>query len=81
MILPSKHLSEDRALLSVGATILRHLSRPITVSSLWEEMRLYRPKRRPSAPLRYDAFVLALDLLFLMGAVELHDGTIVRSVS
>lgn len=38
MILPSKHLSQDRALLTVGARLLVHLSHPKTVSSLWEEI-------------------------------------------
>jgi len=78
MILPSKHLPQDRALLTVGAAILRRLSHPITVSALWEqEPRAVGGQKAPS-PLRYDAFVLALDLLFLIGAVELHDGLLVR---
>lgn len=79
MILPSKHLSRDRALLTVGARILKHLSRPKTVSAIWEE--LPHPKdggQNIVPPLRYDAFVLALDLLFLIGAIELHDGLLVR---
>jgi hypothetical protein len=78
MILPSKHLPQDRALLTVGAVILRHLSGPITVSALWEQVsRSSGGQTEPSA-LRYGAFVLALDLLFLMGAVELRQGLIVR---
>ena len=81
MILPSKHLSEDRALLTVGAVVLQHLSRPVTVSALWEELlRSHAEEEMPSHP-GYDTFVLALDLLFLMGAIELHDGLLVRSVS
>ena len=39
MILPSKHLSQDRALLTVGARILQKLSQPKTVSALWEELK------------------------------------------
>ena len=81
MILPSKHLPENRALLSVGAAILRHLLRPVTVSALWEEMLLDRAEMSTPPPLRYDAFVLALDLLFLMGVVELHDGLLLRTLS
>jgi hypothetical protein len=78
MILPSKHLSQDRALLTVGAAILRHLSRPLTVSALWEQMLRAAGEQKTKSPLRYDAFVLALDLLFLVGAVELRDGLLVR---
>ena len=81
MILPSKHLSQDRALLTVGAAILRHLSHPVTVSALWEQMpRSARDQKAPPT-LRYDGFVLALDLLFLIGAVELRDGLLVRGAS
>lgn len=78
MILPSKHLSQDRALLTVGAAILLHLAHPVTVSALWEQMPRSDGERKALPPLRYDAFVLALDLLFLVGAVELRDGLLVR---
>jgi hypothetical protein len=78
MILPSKHLSHDRALLSVGAVIMRHLSLPITVSALWEEMSRHMQEQK-ALTIRYDGFVLALDLLFLIGAVELREGLLVRS--
>lgn len=78
MILPSKHLSQDRALLSVGAEILLHLSRPVTVSALWEQMRRSQRSQKVTSPLRYDAFVLSLDLLFLVNALDLRDGLLVR---
>ena len=81
MILPSKHLPQDRALLTVGAAILRHLAQPITVSALWEQMPRAVVHQKASSPLRYDAFVLALDLLFLIGAVEVRDGLLVRGAS
>ena len=79
MILPSKHLSQDRALLTVGARILQKLSQPKTVSALWEELPRKTEKTRNSAlPLSYDGFVLALDLLFLIGTVELQEGLLSR---
>jgi hypothetical protein len=81
MIFPSKHLSQDRALLTVGAVILRHLSNPVTVSALWEEVSRPTRGQKAAAPPRFDAFVLALDLLFLIGAIELRDGLLVREAS
>jgi hypothetical protein len=81
MILPSKHLSQDRALLTVGAKILQYLSRPKTVSALWEELSGHPSGRENAVPLRYDGFVLALDLLFLMGAIELEEGLLSRKSS
>lgn len=81
MILPSKHLPQDRALLTIGAALLQHLSHPVTVSALWEQMPHAVVDQKASSPMRYDGFVLALDLLFLMGAIELHEGLLVRGAS
>ena len=80
MILPSKHLPQDRALLTVGGHVLTFLARPKTVSALWEELNrqdqgmvAIRPRR-----ITYDWFVLALDLLYILGAVELESGILRR---
>lgn len=80
MILPSKHLDQDRALLTVGAQILSSLKQPQTVSALWEQVSREAtvPRGRPKT-LRYDAFVLALDLLFLMDAIQLDEGLVRRT--
>ncbi len=78
MILPTKHLAQDRALLSVGARILPSLEHPITVSALWEQLSRDSVSSTTFSPLRYDAFVLALDLLFLMGTIQLNDGLLKR---
>lgn len=79
MILPTKHLAQDRALLSIGAKILPALEHPVTVSALWEQLSR-DPESPPTAiPLRYDAFVLALDLLFLIGTIQLNEGLLKRT--
>lgn len=79
MILPNKHLSQDRALLTVGAKLLNLLSQPKTVSALWEEISVSpAPHEKRRHKLRYDAYVLTLDLLFLIGAIELQEGLIRR---
>lgn len=82
MILPTKHLSQERALLTVGARLLGHLTKPKTVSALWEEISYPTGIRGGKGPaLRYDAYVLTLDLLFLLGAIELQDGVLCRRAS
>jgi hypothetical protein len=78
MILPTKHLPADRALLTVGARLLAHLDEPRTMSSLWDRVRLKRDLREHRAPMSYDWFILALDLLFMVGAVQFHDGLVSR---
>src|SRR3546814_4724307 len=57
MILPTKHIRPDRALLAVGADVLGCLREPMTVSRLWDEIRAARADRTVSAPISYDWFV------------------------
>lgn len=71
MILPTKRISSDRALLTVGARVIELLDQPKTVSRLWSE---YRTEHNDE--ISYDWFVLALDLLYMMGAIERSNGLI-----
>ncbi len=75
MILPSKHIPEDQALLGVGAVVLSHLQRPQTVTSLWDKVRDDRSVGT------YERFVLALDLLHITGVVSFSQGMIQREAS
>lgn len=77
MILPTKGLAVDRALLSVGGEVLRRLDRPTTVSKLWDQIRQRQSSLLEAIP--YDWFLLSLDLLFIVGAVELEDGRLRRA--
>jgi hypothetical protein len=79
MILPTKGLALDRALLSVGAEILRRLERPKTVSRLWDQIRHRQSSLLESVA--YDWFVFSLDLLYLCGAIEFEDGLIRKVAS
>lgn len=82
MILPTKHMSQERATLTVGARLLGHLAQSKTVSSLWDEIsRSVYEHGAPQPGLRYDAYVLALDLLFAMGAIRMEDGLLSRARS
>ena len=75
MILPSNHISEEQALLGVGAIVLRHLDRPQTVTSLWEKVRIHE------AIGNFERFVLALTMLHITGVVNLSNGLIARAES
>ncbi len=81
MILPTKYLPHDRALLSVGAEILAQLKEPRTVSELWECVREDRTKRVTATPLSFDWFVLALNLLYAVAAIEYGNGVVRREIS
>ena len=80
MILPSKHLPQDRALLTVGAHVLTFLVHPKTVSALWEELNRPDSSLTAAMPRRitYDWFLLALDLLYALGTIELDRGLVKR---
>ena len=75
MILPTKHIAQNEALIGVGATILAQLSGPRTVSSLWEDLRA-----EPNVG-TFERFVLASNLLYLVGAIDIQDGFLVRVTS
>src|SRR5260370_4188117 len=45
MILPTKHVRPDRALIGVGAEVLEILKRPMTTSRLWDEVRGHRHEK------------------------------------
>lgn len=72
MILPTKHIPTHRSLLGLGGLVLSKIVSPTTPSSLWESIRTY-----PEVA-TYGRFVLTLDLLFTMGAIELREGLIAR---
>lgn len=75
MILPTKHISQNEALIGVGATVLAHLAHPMTVSGLWERLR-----SEPNVG-NFERFVLASNLLYLIGAIDMKDGLLVRAGS
>lgn len=72
MILPTKHIPLDRSLLGAGAVLLSLLKAPLTPTAIWD-----RAKSAPEIG-TYGRFVLALDFLFAVGAVDLVDGLIVK---
>ncbi len=70
MILPTKHISESQALVGIGAVLIDALNRPLTVTGLWEKVRDLHVVGT------FERFVLALDMLFILGLVNLSEGLI-----
>jgi hypothetical protein len=68
MILPTKHISTRNSLLGVGAIIIEHLNYPRTITSLWSDLS------KNSEVATFERFVLVLDLLYMIGAIELEEG-------
>ncbi|OJF99403.1 ABC-three component system middle component 6 [Pararhizobium antarcticum] len=81
MILPGKHLKPDRALLTIGSEILAVMTKGTsTVSMVWDDVRALRNKQDYASPLPFDWFILALSLLYAMGAVDLDGDNLTRVV-
>ena len=78
MIMPTKHVRPDRALIGVGSEVLKFLDEPMTVSKLWNGIRARRSAYSPNAPINYEWFVLSLDLLYMVGAIEVRRGLLQR---
>lgn len=72
-ILPTKHVSEHTSLLGLAARVLGELREPCTVSELW---RRVREKHDPGT---FARFVLALDLLHVMGEATFDSGLLART--
>ena len=79
MILPSKKIPEDRALLTVGGQVLRLLDQPKTVSRLWNDLKNLRATSPDQTMIPYNWYILTLDLLFTLGAISLERGRIVAT--
>jgi hypothetical protein len=80
VILPTKHLQPERSLLAVGSDCLRLLDEPKTVSRLWDEFNRTRTGSWiGSSRITFDWFILAVDLLFAIGAIDVARGTLQRT--
>jgi hypothetical protein len=79
MILPTKTLPPSRCLLGVGANVLRLLGEPMPISRLWPEFKAQYLPDADAPTVSFAWFILSLDLLFALGAIELDHGRIVRS--
>lgn len=74
MILPAKHLPQDRSLAGIGADILAQLDEDRTVSELWERVRGARTVT--ASPLSFDWFILALSMLYAISAIDLSSNIV-----
>ena len=80
MILPTKGVTADRALLTLAGQLFVDLAEPATVSRLWTDVRKESARSNGSAAIGFDWFVLAVDLAFTMGVIEFdEDGLLRRS--
>ena len=78
MITPTKGITPQRALLTVGGQISLVLTEPMTVTQVWTALKTWRIRHENDAVLPFSWFVLALDTLYALGAVHYEDGLLHR---
>jgi hypothetical protein len=77
MITPTKGITPQRALLSVGAQIAQAIDSPVTVSQAWIRLSEWRLSHGHRDPVPFWWFALGLDVLFTMGLAEFDDELLV----
>lgn len=78
MIQPTKGISVDRALLTVGAQVMQQIEEPSTVSAVWHSLKGWRKENGYRANLSYSWFILALDTLHALGILSYEDSLLAK---
>jgi len=72
MILPTKHIRISESLIGLGGYILKSLSEPMSIDSLWIKFNKQNLTKF-STYHNFDNVVLALNLMFIMGIIDIND--------
>ena len=73
-ILPTRYVELKDTLLYSGAVLLNELSNPKSVSKLWQDTK------ESDCIYNFRHFVAALDMLYIMGLVDLKNEKIVKVI-
>lgn len=75
MLMPTKHIKTENALVGVGGDVLMQLDTPKTVSRLFYDLQQLREQEALST-LQFDWFLLSLDFLYAVDAIRVDSGLI-----
>lgn len=75
MLMPTKHIKTENALVGVGAEVLSLLERDKTVSTLFRDVQNWR-RDNDLSTIHFDWFLLSLDFLFSVGALRFESGVL-----
>lgn len=78
MLMPTKHIKVENALIGVGGMVLAQLDVGKTVSRLFYDIQNQR-KNDNLSTLQFDWFLLSLDFLYSIGAIRLDGGLLRKS--
>ena len=72
MILPKKQLSLSESYFGFGAFLLQQLDQPRSIDALWECYKEIYVARKYKVKFSFDQYILALDYLFIIGAIQVN---------
>lgn len=75
MLMPTKHIKTENALIGVGGEVLALLDEDKTVSRLFFDLQ-ERRRTNELSTIHFDWFLLAVDFLFCVGAVRFEEGVL-----
>ncbi len=79
MLMPAKHIRLAESLIGLGSFVLDALASPRTIDELWNEFQNINNTRRFPAYHSFENLILAVDFLFIIGAVdEDREGRLIR---
>jgi len=82
MILPNKYIKNGESLMGVSSLLLHLIKGEASVDKLWLEYRTYCTNEKIQYKVSFDNFLLAIDLLFIIGAItEVRKGIIGREIN
>jgi len=73
MILPNKNIYLRNSLLGLGALLLEWLRKGDSVSSLWDRVR------KDTEVNTFEKYVLSLDLLYTLKAIDIREGVLIKN--
>lgn len=70
MILPKKQMSLSESIFGFGAFLLKKIKSPISVDDLWNYYKESYNNKQYSVKFSFDQFIVALDYLYMIGAIK-----------
>ncbi|MDR2641626.1 MAG: hypothetical protein LBC74_02410 [Planctomycetaceae bacterium] len=70
MLLPTKYITEPQTLLASGGIVLSQIKNPCTLTALWE-----RTCKIPQVG-TFERLIITLDMLYILGAIDISQGLI-----
>lgn len=74
MIMPGKHIALSESYIGLGAFALSLLNTPKTIDNCWQELNnKFIDKGKIKKRHSFDNFILVIELLYIIGAININE--------